>query len=177
MVDKQRRRLVRALGVLGLCLAVVAAEPVFRALSGGDADVAPLFSGAAVADAALASSGDDAATAIDRALAGSAFGDGARRTASEAPPWFSEEVLSLEGVRDLRANEDWSVVGFSVSGDLDDALDQIRDQCEERGWTLVESGAVGSFTAVKEGGRVPWLLFSCIAVGEETCVVLQVPAA
>lgn len=175
-MSKQRRRLAGALGVVGLCMAVVVAEPVSRTLGGDDATAGSLFSGEAVADAALALSEEDAASALDRVLGEETHGSAAMQLASEAPPWFSEEVFPLAGISDLRANEDWSVVGFSLPGAPEEVLGWVRGQCEERGWTLVESGAVGSCTAVKEGGRVPWLLFSCTAVGEETCVVLQVPA-
>ena len=37
------------------------------------------------------------------------------RQAADAPPWFEQEVLPLAEACDLRALDDWSVVGFTMA--------------------------------------------------------------
>ena len=81
------------------------------------------------------------------------------RAAWEAPNWFAEEVVDVNGREELRANDDWSVVSFVEEGD-----------------GLVASGQEGVWTGVKEGGRCSWLALSCTWVGDVLCVVLQVNA-
>ena len=39
------------------------------------------------------------------------------RAAWEAPNWFAEEVVDVNGREELRANDDWSVVSFVEEGD------------------------------------------------------------
>ena len=73
------------------------------------------------------------------------------RAAWEAPNWFAEEVVDVNGREELRANDDWSVVSFVEEGD-------------------------GVWTGVKEGGRCSWLALSCTRVGDALCAVLQVNA-
>ena len=50
------------------------------------------------------------------------------RAAWEAPNWFAEEVVDVNGREELRANGDWSVVSFVEEGDgLPDRLVGERD--------------------------------------------------
>lgn len=102
--------------------------------------------------------------------------DGARRRPDEAPGWVQEEIVDLDGVHELRAIDDWSVLGFTVDGTEQQARSWVELQLKERGWALVDSGAAGSATAVKEEGNCSWLLFSCTEAGDATCVVVQVRA-
>ena len=97
------------------------------------------------------------------------------RTAQEAPGWFVEEVVDVDGREELRANGDWSVVSFIAGGEgaLPDTL--VRE-LEGRGWALLASGQEGVWTGVKEGGRCSWLALSCTKMGDALCVVLQVDA-
>lgn len=161
----QLARLARAATVIGAGLLVLACFHVLESEPGRRAPGAPPLSAAAVVDAVWR---DDAQSVV---LPGEGI------TAADAPPWFAEEVFSLEGLADLRANDAWSVVGFSFAGTPAEALSWCRGRLEEGGWVLMESGLEGSLSAVKEGGRVSWLLFSSTAVAGRTCVVIQAPAA
>lgn len=96
------------------------------------------------------------------------------RATREAPGWFVEEVVDVDGREELRANDDWSVVSFVEEGD--GLPNRLVGELEERGWTLVASGQEGVWTGVKEGGRCSWLALSCTWVGDVLCVVLQVNA-
>jgi len=96
------------------------------------------------------------------------------RAAWEAPNWFAEEVVDVNGREELRANDDWSVVSFVEEGD--GLPDRLVGELEGRGWALVASGQEGVWTGVKEGGRCSWLALSCTWVGDVLCVVLQVNA-
>ena len=97
------------------------------------------------------------------------------RATREAPGWFVEEVVDVDGREELRANDDWSVVSFVEEGE-DDLPDRLVGELEGRGWALVASGQEGVWTGVKEGGRCSWLALSCIRVSDALCVVLQVNA-
>ena len=98
----------------------------------------------------------------------------AMRAAWEAPNWFAEEVVDVNGREELRANDDWSVVSFVEEGD--GLPDRLVGELEGRGWALVASGQEGVWTGVKEGGRCSWLALSCTRVGDALCAVLQVNA-
>ncbi|MEC4176740.1 hypothetical protein VIN30_09810 [Adlercreutzia sp. R7] len=173
-MEVARRRSLRALALIGIALAVLAAwRPVESALAGREYAAAS-FSGVSVAESAWeqvcrSSEGQEAAVPLPVPGEGTVL--------AEAPPWFSDEVFSLEGFEDVRANENWTVMGFSFAGSVDEALAWGRCQLEAGGWTVVESGVAGAFTAVKEGGRLSWLLLSGTGVGERTCVVVQAPIA
>ncbi len=171
----QQRRLARACLLIGAGLVVLALWNPVTQSAGAAQGAAPAFSGLALMEQVLASGQTPEAAVASAEL--DAIEAHEARSPSEAPAWFGEEVASLATVRDLRANDDWSVVGFTLDGQSASALAWMREQLEERSWSLVESGVEGTLTGTKEGGRCSWLLFSCTEVGKETCVVVQVPAA
>lgn len=171
----QQRRLARACLLIGAGFAALALwNPVVQ--NAGIAQGAvPTFSGRALMGQVLTLEQERDASVVSAELdAVEAHG---ARSPSEAPAWFEEEVVSLEAVRNLHANDDWSVVGFVLDGQSASALAWMKEQLEGRSWSLVESGVAGTLTGTKEGGRCSWLLFSCTEIGKETCVVVQVPAA
>lgn len=96
--------------------------------------------------------------------------------AAQAPAWFVEEVIEVDGRDELRANEDWSVVSFVV-GEGSAAMTEVVYEMEERGWALVKSGSGDTWTGVKEGGRCSWVVLSGVRVSDAMCVVLQTSAS
>lgn len=174
----QRRRMMRAVGIIAASLLVLGLwTPAEYALSGRSAE-ARAFSGMEVAGGTALSvlEGRDG----DALEAGGALGGIDRtfgRVPADVPPWFREEVLPLADVEELRANDEWSVVGFASDRSCEEELAWAQEHLRERGWSLVQSGMEGAVSAVKEGGRASWLLFSCRSVGGKTCVVVQVAAA
>lgn len=171
---KRRRRALLGLGavlaVLGLAgVAAPSAEPAGAGVG---------FSGRAYAERLIAESGRAAQglpSAEGLESPATAFA-GTVRSAGAAPSWVSEEIASLDVVQEVRATDDWSVMGFTLETDAAGAQAWMTAQLEERGWVLIDTGVEGSATAVKEGGRRPWLLFSCTTVGDAACIVVQVPA-
>lgn len=99
------------------------------------------------------------------------------REREEAPEWFSREVFSLDDVRDIRANDDWTVVGFVRDDAPEEALDGLAAEALSRGWQVAESGVAGTVTGKKDEGRCRWMAISCTAVGGATCIVVQLPGA
>lgn len=95
----------------------------------------------------------------------------------DAPVWFSEEVLAIEGAAAVYALEDWSLVGFSLSRSSEDALEFLGKALESNGWQVVPSGVEGTVTGVKQGGEVSWLSLSCVPGSNATSVVIQVAMA
>lgn len=169
------KRSLRALALIGVVMVVLAVwQPVEDAMVGQEYAAAS-FSGTSVAESVWdrVRWGTDGQEATDALLP--ILGEGT--APQEAPLWFSNEVFSLEGFEDVRANDSWTVVGFSFDGSVNEALTWGRCQLEENGWTVVESGVEGALTAAKEGGRVSWLLLSGTGAGDQTCVVVQVPTA
>lgn len=168
----QQARLMRAVLLLGVGLALLLLVPSPREGSEGTAGP-PLLSGRAFADAIVSGDGreggsGDAVGALDAAVG---------RGSGEVPPWFAEEVLPLEGVGEIRALDDWSVVGFSAETDVATVREWARSELESRGWTLMETGTEMYLTGIKEGGRCSWVALSCTQVGDEVSIVVQVPVA
>ena len=173
----QVRRLLRATGFFGavfltLAVAAVASAPT---ASGGTS----LLSGRAFADEviarAAAGTAEGAAASRDDADSLGPIDDDLGRQAADAPPWFEQEVLSLAEAYDLRALDDWSVVGFTMAGEVATVRQWAVASLEERGWALVETGEGATLAGIKEGGTCPWLLLSCTPVGDEVCIVVQIP--
>ena len=93
------------------------------------------------------------------------------RAAWEAPNWFAEEVVDVDGREELRANDDWSVVSFVEEGDR-----PARSPRWRAGGTRVGAGGQrprrGVWTGVK-GRRAgcSWLALSCTRVGDALSAV------
>lgn len=175
MVSVQRNRRVRAMAMVAAALMVLGLwDPVENAITGRSSE-SSAFSGAAMAGEVAAQTllaeegahGPAALEGIERA-----FG----RDRADVPPWFEEEVFSLSIAEELRANEDWSVVGFASDRSCDEVRAWAENRLRDTGWVIAESGMEGSMSAIKEEGRAAWLLFSCRLVGGKTCVVVQVAA-
>lgn len=175
MVSVQRNRRVRAMAMVAAALMVLGLwNPVENAITGHSSE-SSAFSGAVMA-------GEVATQTLfaEEGTRGSAALEGIEHTfgrdRADAPSWFEEEVLSLEAVEELRANDDWSVVGFASDRSCDEVRTWAENRLRGKGWVIAESGVEGSMSAIKEEGRATWLLFSCRLVGGKTCVVVQVAA-
>lgn len=170
-------RALKATLALGLIFAAaILGSTLENALEEDDAP-APHFSGRAFARQLMAEEPVFGALGVapeDGKTARTAVPAGAVRERCEAPAWVEQEIASLEEVRELRAADDWSLIGFSLNGSAGQAREWMECQLVERGWALVESGSALAATAVKEGGSCPWLLFSCTEAGDAACVVVQV---
>lgn len=163
-----RRRLRGACILVGVPLLVVALWNPVAAVTGlGDAG-APQLSGVRLAAELMQGTAE---SEVGRTLGGGL------REEDDVPAWFSQEVLALKGAREIQANKDWSVVGFQRDGPSEEALDWIAAEVLSRGWQVMESGVAGTVTGTKEEGRCRWMAISCTAVGDATCVVVQLPAA
>lgn len=173
----QVRRLLRATGFLGAVFLILAVAAVASAptASGGTS----LLSGRAFADGVIARAVDEAtadATASREDVGPlGPMDDVLGRQAADAPSWFEQEVLPLAEACDLRALDDWSVVGFTMAGEVATVRQWVVASLEERGWALVETGEGATLAGIKEGGTCPWLLLSCTPVGDEVCIVVQIP--
>lgn len=169
----ERRRALRALAWVAALLAVVALwSPAVR--GGQQLGLLPQPEAGLSAKEFV----DEALQAPEEAgFDGCAAAGVATADTGEPPPWFAEEVLDVDGARNLRANEDWSVAGFEVAGDLSSVMGNLSVQLEGRGWVIVESGAPGVLSGVKEKGVCQWLWLGGTSTGEETSVVVQTAAA
>lgn len=164
----EARRLRRAcLLVVALLMVVALWNPVATTVGWGP-EPTPALSGRTFVEEALEASD---ARPFDGLSAASGV---SRCDREEAPEWFAQEVLSLEGAYDVMAEDAWSIVGFSQSGLVSDVEACLRGELEQRGWVLMESGAEGLVTGIKEGGCCQWLWMSTTEVGEEVGVVVQV---
>lgn len=91
----------------------------------------------------------------------------------DAPARFEEEVLSLEGVSEMRVDPRSAIVGFTSAKAADHVFKDASDELEARGWTFVDSGSNTCGTFVKEAGTYRWVFVSCVQVGSSTSVVVQ----
>lgn len=167
----------KAVAAVGLIFAVAAlGSALENALGKGEAPELH-FSGRALARQLMA---EEPAFSVlgaipeDGRASSAAMPAGVVREWREAPAWVEQEIASLEEASELRATDDWSLIGFTLTGSAEQAREWMECQLKERGWALVESGSALAATAVKEGGDCPWLLFSCTEAGGATCVVVQV---
>ncbi len=94
--------------------------------------------------------------------------------AATAPDWFAEEVMPLDDVADGVATPDFSTVGFSAEGGIDDVLERLTTLFAERGWRGYDSGMDGTATYMKEEGECSWMMATCTGTGESTSVVLRI---
>lgn len=89
------------------------------------------------------------------------------------PPSFGEEIGMLPGARDIRMNEDGSVIGYVVDREGDETLSQLRKHMEQKGWTAVDLDEACGATFVKAEGSITWALATCTQVGSATSVVIR----
>ncbi|WP_296011834.1 hypothetical protein [uncultured Adlercreutzia sp.] len=129
---------------------------------------------ALVLGAALSGVAQEGARVVERAR--DPLMEGAQRAADEAPSWFVEEVGLPDGAQELRATDDWTVVGYAEEGAASEASARLVERLEARGWHLLETGASGMATGWKEGGALSWIAFSCTDIGGVSSTVIQVPA-
>lgn len=105
------------------------------------------------------------------------LGDSAAEVQAGVPEGFEEEVVSLEGRRDVQVGAQGTVIGYGAEGDAPSAFCQLADRLAERGWTAVESGSDSAGSFVKSGGTYTWVFVNCVQVGEGASVVMFAPKA
>lgn len=167
----EARRLRRACLLVTAFVVVIALWNPVAATVGWGPERAPALSGRAFVEKALETPGTEPFDGL------SAAAEVKRRDRKEAPAWFAQEVVSLENVYDVMAEDAWSIVGFSQRGLAPDVEAHLRSELEEHGWVLMESGTEGLVTGIKEGGNCQWLWMSTAGIGEEVSVVVQVSGA
>lgn len=93
--------------------------------------------------------------------------------ADRCPSWLTDEVMDEALLVGALANSDYSVLSYEVPGLPDDALSQVSEILEGRGW--IDSGYGSSFakTFTKEEGRCRWAMASASQTSEGTTVVLR----
>lgn len=90
---------------------------------------------------------------------------------NDLPQGYDQEI-GLSGDSPTAVSTDGRTIGFSMVGSPDEVLATIRADLEERGWTYVESGQSAACTFAKDEGVFCWLAVTCVAVDDETSVVL-----
>ena len=89
------------------------------------------------------------------------------------PSSFGEEIGVLPGARDIRMNENGSVVGYVVDCEGEETLSQLREHMEQKGWTAIDLDEACGATFVKAGGSMTWALATCTQLGSATSVVIR----
>jgi hypothetical protein len=89
------------------------------------------------------------------------------------PPAFANEIGLLPSARDVRMNEDGSVIGYVVDCNADKARSQLLERMGSNGWTAVELDQAYGTTFVKTSGDLTWALATCTQVGSSTSVVIR----
>ena len=118
-------------------------------------------------DAGYLTGAGDAQASLDR------IEELAEASGADVPEAFAREVGFLPDARDIRANGDGSVIGYTVPHSCADTLDLLAEQMETAGWTAVSLGEVEGATFVKEEGSCRWALVTCTQVGSSTSVVVR----
>ena len=179
MCAKRCCKAVLALGVLVLVAVVLdAAAAAMRSGVAAEA-VALLAGGEGVGESESAGVGASAGESENAGVSESADDrlDVAREQVADdygtLPEGFADEVLSVEGYEDVRANADGSVVGYSTDEAPQRAFAAVRNALVGRGWTAVPSGGETSGSFVKEAGPRTWAYVACVGVGDTTSVVVQ----
>lgn len=91
----------------------------------------------------------------------------------DLPELLADEVVVLDGARDVRIDDSESVVGYVVDGVEAHVLERLASRMEDQGWTSVPMGEVCGSTFVKQGGRCTWVLATCTQVGSAVSVVMR----
>lgn len=92
----------------------------------------------------------------------------------QLPDGFQDEIGILDGAREVCVDSSQCVVGWVVSGGEQEALSQMEQLLQPKGWTAVPLGQVTGATFVKKEGTYQWLLVTCTQVGDDTSVVARV---
>ncbi len=96
------------------------------------------------------------------------------KTTSVVPESFVQECFDLNDVSDLVVDAQESLIGFTTKNDAKDELERILEKMEGKGWVAAKSGVDMQATFVKDVGEIRWAYISCIEVGGETCVIVQI---
>ncbi len=102
-----------------------------------------------------------------------------RKSLGDLPPWFHEELLSLQageriGIEDCYMDATESIVSFTSKCDCQKLQSLLEGELRGNGWIAYESGYEGCMSFTKEGGRCRWVLLSCVAIGEKSVATLIV---
>ncbi|WP_165247789.1 hypothetical protein [Adlercreutzia sp. ZJ141] len=89
------------------------------------------------------------------------------------PDGFEDEVMSFERYYERRCDLDAQVVGFSLDANIDESLNEIRQQLTAKGWDEVRSGVDGCSTFTKSSGRYQWAFVQCVPIEGWTSVVVR----
>ena len=89
------------------------------------------------------------------------------------PSYFEQEIGLPAGVRDVRVNDDGSVVGYVMDESPPTAFKRLCSHMEDAGWTEVPLGSILGATFVKAGGSCTWALASCVEVGCSTSIAIR----
>lgn len=92
---------------------------------------------------------------------------------NEVPEWFRQEVVALDAAYDIRCASDGGVVGFSLSGSVDDVRERVSKELRQKGWVEVGSDTAELRTFTKNYGGCRWLALWCGEVAGEAVVVMQ----
>lgn len=154
----QRKRLLHALFLIGLCLLVLAASGLLGSFRGSRSVTGELSAWSLAASAGEDTQGVDSLVSSFEA---------------DVPSWFESELFSVDDAEESLASADGRVWGFVVEGDPASCFYELSSQMAEHGWSWAESGVEACATFVREEGGVRWALVSCSSVGDETAVVVQ----
>ncbi len=166
MSAQQRRRFGRAIGALGIGLALLlAATGVERLLI--DVDGGP-----AVADAPLQAT-DMAQAALDATVAEALSPFAASKDDAGAMPDWLEELFAVMGpAEDVLVDGGGAIASFTrVECATDDGcLERALAAC---GWRGLSAGIDGCATYVREEGEGQWLAVSQWRMGQDVVVLVQ----
>ena len=175
MVGQRTRAMRATAGIVLAILAIAVSGAVFEWAIGANTASKALC----LSDAGEESRWFDAfsrSDATDAQLAGDSSGVSlaGEATGLEAvPPWFAQELFSLDGMRDIRVSGAGDVIGFVASLDGEDLLARFRTVLQRGGWMESGTGIDGCSVFAKEEGICRWAMVSCVPVGSATSVVVR----
>lgn len=96
----------------------------------------------------------------------------------DAPAWIASEVIDVGEYAEAYMDATGSVIGLMMDEPADSAFAHIRDQLNERGWAMSQTGIDNSATFAKSEGECRWILLSCVQASEgEASAVLHIQRA
>lgn len=152
---RQATRLARAIALLAAVFFAVA-------LLGG-------------AFSAIESALSGAQSAASACLSGPSYEEEGDAGVPNGALWLEEEGLLPADARDVKANEDGSVVGFRVSGERAQVFEEMARNLVDAGWAMAETGMEGAAVFARPEGYHAWMLLSCVGVSGWVCVTVQSP--